>query len=171
MKIIFGLLFVFCATSPAVAGEYYRSIDSSGKVHYGDSPLKGAPEVTKLKTQSESGSDGVLPFETQRAKEKFPVTLYVADSCGEACTRAQKFLTARGIPYTEKNLISDDDIASFRQSSGGEQIPAITVGDKWLKGFAENQWAKELDIAGYPKSAPYRAAVSSAPAVDKTIDE
>jgi hypothetical protein len=31
------------------------------------------------------------------------------------------------------------------------------VGKTWVKGFHDEQWDKELDFAGYPKTTPYRA--------------
>jgi hypothetical protein len=33
----------------------------------------------------------------------------------------------------------------------------MLLGKTWVKGFLAEQWHKELDFAGYPKTAPYRA--------------
>jgi hypothetical protein len=61
-------------------------------------------------------------------------------------------LSKRGIPFSERNLSKQADIDTFRKESGDNQIPAITVGKTWFKGFLADAWNKELDFAGYPKS-------------------
>ncbi len=145
----------------AQAGELYRSIDSSGKVHYSDRPLAGTEDVEQLKLGSEPAPDESLPYETQKAQQFFPVTLYVFEGCTDACKQARNLLLQRGIPFTEKNLVTQEDADEFRKISGGSGIPALTVGKTWLKGFVAEQWNKELDFAGYPKVAPYRPRPAS----------
>lgn len=155
MKKYLGLIaflsLVFCAQ----ADEYYRSLDGSGKISYGDKPAADAADIEKIKPATAPGPNDALPFQTRRAQEKFPVVLYVADSCGTGCIRAREYLAKRGIPYTEKNLVTADEVDAFKLASGGEVVPTLNVGKIWLKGFAENPWAHELDNAGYPQTAPY----------------
>lgn len=160
------LIALLLLAGTAQAEEYYRSIDSKGKVHYGDSPLTGAAEVAELKPVSEPVPDESLPFETRRAQEKFPVTLYIARDCGEPCKLAGEYLSKRGIPYTEKNLVTTEEIDAFKKASGGDQIPAISIGKRWLIRFSETQWSNALDTAGYPQTAPYgfHPAIKRAPA-------
>ncbi len=134
------------------AGELYRSIDKEGKVHYGDRPLEGTEDVEQLKPGKEPVPDESLPYETQRAMQNFPVTLYAFPDCGTACQKARDFLDKRGIPYTEKSLVRQEDLDAFRKDSGNSQLPAATVGKTWLRGFQAETWDSELDIAGYPKS-------------------
>lgn len=164
MKRYLLLLSLFMFTN-AHAGELYRSIDSSGKVHYGDSPLTGADDVEELKLPKAPVSDESLPYETQRAQKNFPVTLYSLPSCASACTEARDFLNKRGIPFTEKSLVAQEDIDAFRKASGDSQIPAVSIGKTWVKGFLAEQWNNELDIAGYPKKVlTYRPPRPAAPA-------
>lgn len=143
------------AVSNLPAGELYRWVDQSGKVHYGDVPAAEAVKPVQKKFSDSTTPDAALPYETRRAREAFPVTLYVADNCKELCLRARDLLNKRGIPFTEKNLVSQEDADSFRKMSGGELVPTLAVGNNWLKGFREEQWNGELDIAGYPKTPPY----------------
>ncbi|MDO8292170.1 MAG: hypothetical protein Q7T29_04830, partial [Gallionella sp.] len=42
-----------------------------------------------------------LPYETRRAQQNFPVTLYVAENCTEYCDQARELLIKRGIPFSE----------------------------------------------------------------------
>jgi glutaredoxin len=150
MKGIFLLMGLLIMTN-AQAGELYRWVDRDGKVHYGDMPQPGTEDLEQLKLGKEPAPDESLPYETQRAMQNFPVTLYAFPDCGQACQKARDFLNKRGIPFTEKSLLSQEDIDTFRKASGDSQLPAATVGKTWLKGFQEEQWNSELDFAGYPK--------------------
>jgi hypothetical protein len=150
MKRIFLLLCLLMLPN-VQASELYRSIDKDGHVHYGDSPLMGTEDVEQLKLANEPKRDENLPYETKRAMENFPVTLYAFPDCGSACQVARDLLRKRGIPFTEKSLITKEDIDAFHKASGDSKLPAATIGKAWLKGFQAEQWNNELDFAGYPK--------------------
>jgi len=148
-----------------VQAELYRSIDKDGKVHYSDVPLQGSEDVATVKVDKAPVPDETLSYETQRAKNNFPVTLYTFPDCGSACKMSRDFLNKRGIPFAEKSLVTKEGIEAFRKDSGDNQMPALSIGKNWLKGFQAEQWDKELDIAGYPKTANYQLPVpASAPA-------
>lgn len=158
--ILFSLCLLVCVPA-AQAGKLYRWVDSSGKVHYGDAL---PPDAAKVETRkfSDVVPGESLPYETRRAQQNFPVTLYVADNCSEACGQARSLLHKRGIPFTEKNLVTKEEIDAFRQLSGSDSVPVLSVGRTFLKGFLARQWNDELDVAGYPKSAPYRSVPAPA---------
>lgn len=166
MKRAFLLICVLIWTN-AFADELYRSIDKDGKVHYGDSPLQDSEDVTQLKLGNEPTPDENLPYETQRAKQNFPVTLYTFPTCGSACQMAREFLQKRGIPFTEKSLTKKEEIDAFHKDSGDSKMPSAAIGKTWVKGFLAEQWSKELDFAGYPASVityrPSRPASSVQP--------
>lgn len=158
MKHIILLLACLASMSlSAQAGELYRWVDASGKVYYGDVPPAGAMQIEVRKFPGDIMSSEYLPYETRRAQQNFPVTLYVADSCVEACNQARSLLDKRGIPFSEKALKTTEDLDAFKALSGFNAVPALSVGKNFLKGFQAEQWNSELDIAGYPKTAPYRA--------------
>jgi glutaredoxin len=161
-------LVILLLSANAQADTYYRSIDKSGKVHYGDQPLAGTDDVAALKLKAESSVSEILPFETRRAKEKFPVTLYLADECPDGCKQARDYLVKRGIPFTEKKMVTVEDVAAFKKETGSDRLPVVRIGKNLIKGFLQSQWADELDAASYPKIAPYgvRAAVKSVPLVE-----
>ncbi|WP_283742633.1 glutaredoxin family protein [Sideroxydans sp. CL21] len=148
------LLICLAMLANVQAADLYRSIDKDGKVHYSDSPLMGSEDVEKLKLDSEPVPDESLPYETRIAMQNFPVTLYSFPDCGSICAEARDLLNKRGIPFTEKSLVKKEDIDAFHLASGNSLLPAATIGKTWLKGFLAEQWNNELDIAGYPKSAP-----------------
>jgi hypothetical protein len=139
------------------AGELFRWVDKAGKMNYGDLPPADATEVERIKVSSEPAPNDDLPFETRRAQENFPVTLYTSNGCGDACTQGRSLLSKRGIPYSEKLLQTREDIEAFKRLSGIDSVvPVLQVGKDFLKGYLESQWNGELDIAGYPKTASYR---------------
>src|SRR5574340_1361193 len=105
-SLLAGLLLL----ASAQAGELYRSIDSSGKVYYSDRPLAGSEVVTEVKADKAPTPDESLPYETQRASQNFPVTLYVAPECGPGGQHARELLNNRGVPFTEKPLITQEYI-------------------------------------------------------------
>lgn len=138
------------------AGELYRWVDKQGKVHYGDIPPADAARVEPKKLSDSVTQSEYLPYETRHAQQNFPVTLYVAGNCIETCDLARSLLNKRGIPFSEKRLVTREDIDAFKALSGGDSTPTLAVGKTFLKGFLAEQWHSELDIAGYPKTAPYR---------------
>ena len=158
--------------SGAQAGELYRWVDAQGKVHYGDMLPVDAAQVTPRKFPAAAAPVEDLPYETRRAQQNFPVILYVADNCTTPCDQARSLLSKRGIPFSEKKLITREDIDAFQALSGFDSAPTLAVGRTFLKGFLAEQWHGELDIAGYPKAAPYRAPgalPASAPAAASQV--
>lgn len=161
------LLLACLALMPSVAqaAGLYRWVDANGKVHYGDVPPADGVQVEAMKFPAAAAPVADLPYETRRAQQNFPVILYVADNCAEPCDEARKLLNQRGIPFSEKKLVTQEDIDAFKAQSGSDSTPTLAVGRTFLKGFLAAQWHGELDIAGYPKTAPYRPpGTSSAPA-------
>lgn len=154
----------------AQAGETYRWVDKSGKVHYGDTRAPDAAEVEKKKfSTAPATGDEELSFDTRRAKQNFPVTLYVTDNCADPCKQSRDLLSQRGIPFTEKNLATQKEIDAFKQMSGADSVPGLSVGRNWLKGFQAEKWHNELDAAGYPKTAPNRPQAPAKSSADKPV--
>lgn len=88
----------------AQAEGLYRWVDSSGAMHYSDKPHPDAQQVDTSKYTGPVSTGAELPYETARAQQNFPVTLYVSGGCAQACDEARALLNNRGIPFTEKVL-------------------------------------------------------------------
>ncbi|MGC2166467.1 MAG: glutaredoxin family protein [Gallionella sp.] len=138
------------------AQAIYRWIDSSGVVHYTDVPVPDADKLNAGKFAGEPQPEASLPYETRRAMLNFPATLYIGGGCGELCVTARTFLQKRGIPFAERTLRSKEEIAAFTKLTGKNIVPSLAVGRTFLSGYEATLWNNELDIAGYPKTAPYR---------------
>jgi len=155
--IVWPLCCLACISLFAQAGQLYRWVDNSGKVYYGDVPPVGATDVEVMKSSEGTMSSEYIPYASSKAQQSFPVVLYIAPGCGEQCDQARSLLSKRGIPYSEKELRTKEEIDAFRKLTGSEVVPTLAVGKTILKGFQPEHWQNELDIAGYPKIAPYRA--------------
>lgn len=150
----------------ASAQTTYRWIDpQTGTTVISDQkPPPGARQIVK-RDGTDSGSEPQIPYATRQAAEKFPVTLYTATNCADPCTQARGLLNARGVPFSEKILQTPDEIAELTRLLGSEAgAPSVIIGRQNFKGFEAAAWNNLLDLAGYPKSAPYGAKPSGTPA-------
>lgn len=146
------------------AGELYRWTDADGKVHYTDQPPPASArkvEEKQMKTGG-AGETSQLPYATQLAVRKAPVSLYVTD-CGESCKLAREHLTRRGVPFTSKNpQTTPADAEALQKLIGGLYVPVLQVGSSVSKGYEKDAWDAALDAAGYPKSAVLKKAPAEA---------
>jgi glutaredoxin len=153
---------LLCAGS--AAAQLYRWTDDKGKVHFTDTPPPpGASDVRKkdLAAGAPSGGDSV-PFALRQPMKDFPVTLYSAPNC-ESCGPARTLLNARGVPFKEVSIRTDEQIAELNRAVGGNVVPALLVGSTPIKGFEEGSYHRALDVAGYPKPGDVPARQQSEP--------
>lgn len=164
----FVLLLSCClAASLVQAAELYRWVDADGKVHYTDQPPPASAKKVEEKKLSGSTIDtSQLPYATQQAVKKSPVTLY-ANDCGEPCTQAREHLSKRGIPYTGKNPeTTPADAEALKKLVGAAFVPVLLVGSAVSKGYEKEAWDAALDAAGYPKSALPKSMMPKPQAAD-----
>ena len=162
---------LLCCAALAHA-QLYKSVGPDGRVTYSDTPPAAARQLETRPLPSGAASGAALPYELAQVAKAQPVTLFSADKCAP-CDAARSFLAARGVPYAEKTVASNDDIAALRAAGGDAQLPLLTIGRSKEKGFEEGAWNTALTAAGYPKSsqlpaswrnpAPQAAAPRSAP--------
>jgi glutaredoxin len=170
----FGL--ALCATASAQERQLYRYIDADGKVVYSDQlPPPNAKGVQSKRVTANviDTSEGTLA--SQRASERFPVTLYTFD-CGEPCRGAEALLNKRGVPFTTVNISDPDGRAKVNSLVGSNVAPVLQVGEKMVsKGLDEPRWQAMLDDAGYPRSPTPRRMPpgkgTEAPPVAKAASE
>ena len=132
----------------------YRWVDKDGKVHFSDSP---PPKEVTNATQKSMGGGGndlsQLPYATQVAMKKSPVTMFMSGDCGEPCDQGRALLAQRGIPYTQRNAQANPaDAEALKKAAGQLQVPVLVVGDNVLKGYSDSSWNGALDAAGYPRT-------------------
>ena len=171
----FAAMFILLMSAASVQAQLYKSTGPDGKVTYSDTP-PAAGKVTQQKTvagggDSSNGGDG-LPYELALAIKNHPVTLYSSEKC-IPCDDGRKMLNERGIPFNEKTVKSNEDIAALRKITKDDQLPVLTVGGNKESGFLAAAWGAALTAAGYPESnrlpktyrnaAPVAAASTGSP--------
>jgi glutaredoxin len=150
-RCIIGLVLVLAAGA-ASAQQIYRWTDEKGRLHVTDTPPPpNAKEVQRAKPAGAAG-EAPTPFPLVQALKDFPVTLYTAPVCKEACARAREALNLRGIPFKEVLAWDNDSQVELEKISGGREVPTLLVGRSVQKGFEINTYNSLLDSAGYPRA-------------------
>jgi glutaredoxin len=153
------------ASAPASA-QVFRIVGPDGRVTFSDRPpVQGsaAPAKAVPLPSAAAAASVQLPLELRNATGRYPVTLYSAAECGP-CNQARSFLSSRGIPFTERTISTEEDVAALQRLSGGNQLPFATIGGQQMRGFSDTEWAQYLDAAGYPKTSQLPPNYRNAPA-------
>ena len=144
----------------------YRWTDKDGKVYFSDTP---PPADAKSSSQKRVGGGYVeqenLPYATQVAMKRNPVSLFTGAACGEPCNQGRELLSKRGIPFTERDAQANAEAAeALKKLVGGLEVPTLVIGESKIKGFEDQQWQSALDGAGYPRTRlPGQAAAARTP--------
>jgi glutaredoxin len=148
----FVALLAALAALPALA--QYKVVQPDGSVTYTDRP-PNAPNarVTPLGRYGVPLAPEVgLPLELRQAVQRYPVVLYAAADCAP-CDSGRRLLQQRGVPYSERRIVTEDDAAALERAVGGRTLPALTIGAQALRGLSETDWGAFLDAAGYPRES------------------
>jgi glutaredoxin len=172
-----GLMGLLAATAfsgnDANAQQVYRIVGADGRVTFSDKPppeAKGKANVAPVVSLSGAGSGQTasLPIELREAVNRYPVTLYTAPDC-VPCGTGRALLSARGVPFTEKTVTSNEDAEALKRLAGASSVPVLTIGGQQLKGFYEAEWSQFLDAADYPKTSKLPPGYSQPPATPLVV--
>jgi len=150
-----ALLALLCLVGSGLAHaqQIHRIVGPDGKVTFSD---RAPNKETASTILSPSGAvvpvNSALPLELRQVSSRFPVTLYTGDDC-PPCVSARNLLVLRGVPFTERTVNSNEDIAALRSLSNNTSLPFATIGSQQLFGFSDGEWTEYLDMAGYPKQS------------------
>lgn len=137
------------------AQQVYRITGPDGKVTFSDQPpppTSNAKVSEVTSTASSSAQLAGLPFELRQAAQKYPVTLYTGENC-QPCSRGRALLSSRGIPFSERTVLTPADGQALQRMSGDSTLPFLTIGSQQLKGFSDAEWTQFLTAAGYPATS------------------
>lgn len=150
---LFGLVLGLVSVS-ALAQGVYRIVGPDGRVSYSDQPPPAAnARPVASGAPGGAGSAGAqLPFELRQVASRYPVVLYTATECAP-CNSGRNLLNARGIPYSEKTITTNEDAEALKRLSGQTSLPVVTIGSQQIKGYSDAEWTQFLDAAGYPKQS------------------
>ena len=136
------------------AHALFKVIAPDGRVTYTDrppSPSEG--RVMPVNRDTGQATDVALPFALRQVATRFPVTLYTASTCGDACALARSLLGKRGVPFTERIAETDEEREAWPRMVGGSEAPVLKVGEQTLRGYTPVAWDETLDTAGYPRQS------------------
>jgi len=154
LRLALPALALVALTSPALA--QYKIVAPDGRVTYTDRPPTDASlkvlEMGRRAPAPAAPAGPALPLELQRLSQRYPVTLFTTSECAP-CETGRQMLQQRGVPYEERQVTTNDDIAALERTVGGRTLPALTVGGQALRGYSEADWASYLDAAGYPRES------------------
>ncbi|PUA17075.1 glutaredoxin family protein [Glaciimonas sp. PCH181] len=143
----------FCLLiAPSAQAELYKSIGPNGQITYSDSPPPSGKIVEKISliTKSDADASG-FPYELAQTTKNNPVTLYTSAKC-LPCDDGRNLLISRGIPFSEKTISTNEDLARLKAISGENQLPLLRIGRSNENGYEASVWNKALSTAGYPAS-------------------
>lgn len=149
----------------AAQAQVYRVVGPDGRVTFSDKP----PATNATSAPAGSAQAGVgaasagLPLALSQVAQRYPVTFYTGNDCAP-CNTARNLLVNRGIPFSEKTVNTNADIAALQRQMGEASLPALSIGGQQLKGFSDAEWTQYLDAAGYPKTSQLPRNYSRPPA-------
>lgn len=157
-KAVFGLALGLVSVS-ALAQGVYRIVGPDGRVSYSDQPppAANARPVTSGAPSGAGNAGAQLPFELRQVVGRYPVVLYTSAECAP-CNSGRNLLNARGIPYSEKTITTNEDAEALKRLSGQASLPVVTIGSQQIKGYSDAEWTQFLDAAGYPKQSALPSA-------------
>ena len=147
-----GALLALAAGNAAAQQPLYRSVGPDGRVTYSDRAPIERPAEARAGSATSSSSTDALPYELREVVARYPVTLYTGTDCAP-CASARSLLTARGVPFTERTVTSNEEVNALKALSGEQSLPLGTIGSQQIKGFSDVEWTRYLDAAGYPKQS------------------
>lgn len=147
-----SLLALLCASA---AHAQFKVVGPDGKVTYTDRPPAAAEsKITPLSARGTPvAAEVAMPLELRQAMSRFPATLYVTTSNCEPCDGARQLLRQRGVPFSEKQVITPEDSDALERLTGARDAPTLTLGAQTLRGLSAEVWASYLDAAGYPRQS------------------
>jgi glutaredoxin len=149
--------------APAAHAQF-KVVGPDGKVTYTDRvPAPSEGRVMPVDRDTGRYSDPILPYALRQVAVRFPVTLYTASNCGDACALGRSLLTKRGVPFTERTAVSDEDREAWVRVVGGLEAPVLKVGGQTLRGYTPVAWGETLDTAGYPRQSMLPANYQAPP--------
>jgi hypothetical protein len=152
---------------PALA--QYKVVAPDGSVTYTDrQPVAPNAKVTALGREAQApqaaapraGSvpaaapavDPSWPVELRQVATRYPVVLFTTVDCAP-CDSGRLLLQQRGVPFTERRVVTVEDSVALERLVGARVLPSLTVGAQALRGLAQAEWSGYLDAAGYPKES------------------
>ena len=141
------------AAGPSFA--LYKVVGPDGKVTYTDRPpAANEGRASPINTRTGAAEPAsALPAELRQAASRYPVVLYTLANGCEPCVEARELLRKRGVPFSERQVVTPEDSEALQKLTGGREAPVLAIGAQQIKGLEPQTWNSYLDSAGYPRES------------------
>ena len=153
-SIVAFLALLAAGMAVSAQAQVQRSVGAGGRVTYSDR-VTAAPESAPAAAPGAGAAN--LPYQLAQVAQRYPVVIYTSQDCAP-CQSGRNLLVNRGVPFSEKTVESNDDIAALRRLAGTQDLPVLTIGAQRIQGYSDAEWSAYLDAAGYPKSSQLPAS-------------
>ena len=162
------ILLMLCCLSAGVAAQdaTYHWKDERGISHYSDRPPRSPSRILRPDASLHRRQTNCRLYLVRKVAADFPVTVYVADTCGQPCEDGRALLSARGIPFSQVRVATPDEVTALRSRFNGSGIvPAILVGraafSVFLPSAGRSCWTTPA-TPGSTRTEPLRASACRA---------
>jgi glutaredoxin len=151
---LLGCAALLCATGSLQAQTIYRIVGSDGKVTFSDKPPVSADQgkVASTGVGAKTDSTGsAMPFELRQVVSKYPVCSVHHGKNARHVTPGRLFLTARGVPFNERTVSTEEDLDYLQRLSGDKSLPYLTIGTQRIKGMSDLEWGPISGCSRLPR--------------------
>ncbi len=156
---LLGIMLLLGTAAPAWA--VYKVVGPDGSVTFTDVPPSSAHSAVVPGLAATPAS--ALPRHLRELQQSAPVVIYTTPDC-KACDSGVQLLRKRGIPYSEKTIVTPQDAQALKAMDPSMELPLLSVaGVDLAPGFNSGAWDQALSAAGYPRESQlpgdYRFAI------------
>lgn len=91
---------------------------------------------------------------------KYPVTLYTTSNCGP-CDAGRAVLAKRGVPFSEKSIVTNEDIGAFSRITKDNTLPYLTIGGQQIKRFHRGRMVAIPGFGSYPEAVSFATKLNA----------
>ncbi|MBL8329778.1 MAG: glutaredoxin family protein [Rubrivivax sp.] len=149
-----ALILLFSAALATPAWALYKVVGPDGRITYTDTPpvTDTSSRVAPFRPGHSTAEAAALPLELRQPMQRYPVVLYTGVDC-IPCDSARQLLLQRGVPFSERRVVTEDDARAYDKLGGARTLPGLGIGEQQLRGLNTADWVAYLDAAGYPKES------------------
>lgn len=173
----FAVLALVALCASAQGQTVYRTQGANGQAVFSDRPSVDAKTIPM---RSNASPDATLPYDLQQVIQRYPLVLFTTREC-PPCGEARGWLMKRGLPFSERQVNTQEEQQAFQLQSSSMRMPQFRVGEQVLTGFDKQNWGRYIAAAGYPdlvklpvgykRPDPTRLTSAAAPTSAANADE
>lgn len=134
------------------APQYDAALDAAG---YPSSAPPGARPAAKIAAtpapkEKPTATAAATPAPKPAAGGLPAVRLYTHPTC-PPCSEARSLLAGRGVSFAEISADTAEGLAELIKVTGSKNVPVLFVGQTMVNGYADTNFHKALDDAGFPR--------------------